>query len=446
MNMTRREMLAAGLPALAATVLAPLPGDAAPVPPTSKPPVPIGKDWPARRKEIEQAWLKLLGPFPTEIPSLQQVIRKVSLGPDCPSRQLTPAQLGVLKAQMSEEAGAIERYHVSFQSERDDRVTGWLLVPIGAHRQPVPAMICIHGTTLGSGKDQTIGICGRTATVAPDTSEGGRSYGLHLARVGYVTLSIDLLCDGERVLPGVQVMNSRPFYQKHPGWSMVGKNTWDIQRSVDLLQTLDYVDSRQIGCIGLSLGGHTSVFAGAFEPRLAASVSIGGVLDWHRPTDNWAREKGNYSYIKNFRPYVDDPTLPVPVDFDELMMLVAPRPLLILSSEWEFHNRRNLLDKCLSVARVYRGWQDEPGLPSVLDARRKRRSYQATLSYYLERYQISPEQMETELRSIGAGDCFGWFSYPGGHSYPPVVRQYSIAWLDRWLDRDQRWDGRFTRS
>jgi hypothetical protein len=54
--------------------------------------------------------------------------------------------------------------------------------------------------------------------------------------------------------------------------------------------------------------------------------------------------------------------------------------------------------------------------------------------------------METDLRSIGAGDCFGWFSYPGGHSYPPVARNYSFAWLDRWLDRDQRWYGRYARE
>jgi dienelactone hydrolase len=449
MNLTRRELLTAGLPALAATVMAPAIAPAATTPPAgakapAPAPVPIGKAWPAHRKKVERAWLDLLGDFPAKIPPLQPVLRKVTFGPDCPSGRLTPRQLGMLKAQMAEEAGDIERYHVSFQTEQDDRATGWLLVPAGARQQPAPAMICIHSTTKGAGKDQTIGLSGRTPDVAPDTSEGGRSYGLHLARHGYVTLSIDLVGDGERVLPGAGVMDSRPFYKRHPGWSMVGKNTWDIQRSVDLLQTLDYVDSRQIGCVGLSLGGHTSVFAGAFEPRIAATISIGGVLDWHRPTDTWARNKGTYSYIGKFRPYVDDPGLPVPVDFDGLMMLVAPRPLLILSSEWEFYNRRNLLDKCLSVARVYRGWRDAPGLPSVLDARRNRRSYQKTLSYYKERYDISPEQMETQLSALGAGDCFGWFSYPGGHSYPPVVRQYSFAWLDRWLDRDQAWYGDFT--
>ena len=96
------------------------------------------------------------------------------------------------------------------------------------------------------------------------------------------------------------------------------------------------------------------------------------------------------------------------------------------------------------VARVYLDWRDVEGLPSVMDARKARRSYAKTLRYYDERYQISPEKMESELKPIGAGDCFGWFSYPGGHSYPPIARQYSLAWLDRWLDRDDRWYGHFT--
>jgi hypothetical protein len=44
---------------------------------------------------------------------------------------------------------------VSFQTEADDRVTGWLLVPKEARQQRTPAMISIHSTTQGAGKDQT---------------------------------------------------------------------------------------------------------------------------------------------------------------------------------------------------------------------------------------------------------------------------------------------------
>lgn len=401
--------------------------------------------WPQRRQKIERGWLDLLGDFPAEVPSLDPVQQRITLEDDCPSKRLSQEQLEVLKLQMAEEQDDITRYHVSFRTEANDRVTGWLLIPERARRQPAPAMICIHSTTRGSGKDQTVGLSGRTPKDPPDTTEGGRSYGLHLARYGYVTLSIDLLTDGERVEPATNVLDSRPFYERHPEWSIVGKNTWDIMRSVDFLQTLDFVDARHIGCVGLSLGGHTAVFAGAFEPRIAATISVGGVLDWHRPGEHWSRSRGNYVYIKKFRPYVDDPNLPVPVDFDELMMMVAPRPMLILSSEWEFYNRRSLLEKCLSVARVYVDWRDANGLPSAVESRQARDSYDKTLSYYKERSDISPALMESQLRQIGAGDCFGWFSYPGGHSYPPVARQYSFAWLDRWLDRDHRWHGHYAR-
>lgn len=401
--------------------------------------------WPERRAQIERAWLDLLGDFPTEIPDLNATITKVDFETGCPSERLTKEQLAVLKEQMAEEQGSIGRYHVSFQTEADDRVTGWLLVPESARKQPTPAMICIHSTTRGSGKDATIGLSGRTPVTPPDTTEGGRSYGLFLARHGYVTLSIDLITDGERIEPGERVLQSRPFYERHPEWSIVGKNTWDIMRSVDFLETLDFVDANHIGCIGLSLGGHTAVFAGAFEPRIAATVSIGGVLDWHRPGQHWSRSGDGYVYIKKFRPYIDNPDLPVPVDFDELMMMVAPRPMLILSSEWEFFNRRDLLGKCLAVAQVYYNWRDVEGLPSVIEARKQRRSHQKTLSYYKERSGISPKQMETQLRRIGAGDCFTWFSYPGGHSFPPVVREFTFAWLDRWLDRSDQWYGQYAR-
>lgn len=392
--------------------------------------------WSERRQRIERSWLELLGDFPTEIPSLQPVMKEVA------------------------REGGITRYHVSFRAEPDDRVTAWLLVPDSARSQPAPAIICIHSTTFGSGKDSTVGLAGMFPGDPPEQWEAryrnpdpGQAFGLALARHGYVTLSIDLLTDGERVRPGERVLDTRGFYARHPGWSMMGKNTWDIMRSVDYLQSLDWVAGERIGCIGWSLGGHSSVFAGAFDPRIAATVSIGGVLDWHRGANHWARpddaesspelgrrfgfspNSGPYIYIKKFRPYVADPTKPVPVDFDELMMMVAPRPLLILSSEWEFYSHK-LIPKCIEVAKLYASWRDAPGLPGVVEARRARRGYDRTLDYYAFHNGVSAEQMPGMLGQLGAGDCFGWFSYPGGHGLPREARLLSAGWFDRWLGHD----------
>lgn len=351
----------------------------------------------------------------------------------------------------------ITRYHVSFQSEADDRVTAWLLVPESAKRKRTPAIICLHSTTFGTGKDSTIGLAGmRPGQPAEQWAEFyrnpevGQAYGRDLAQHGYVTLSIDFLTDGERIRPGERLMDTRGFYSRHPEWSMVGKNIWDIMRSVDFLQTLDFVDGSQIGCTGWSLGGHMTVFAAAFEPRITVAISNGGVLDWHRPSNAWARpddmknspelirrlgynpNSGPYIYIKKFRPYVADPSKPVPVDFDSLMMMVAPRPLLILSSEWEFYCHK-VVPKCRKAQQVYVEWQDMEGLPGVATARRTRRGYDRTVDYYGHHNRITPERIPKQLAEIGAGDCFSWFSFPGGHSLPKAAQLYSYGWFDRWL-------------
>ncbi len=118
----------------------------------------------------------------------------------------------------------------------------------------------------------------------------GRASGLLLAKQGFVTLSIDLLGDGERIEPGHRSNDTRPFYQqRYPdpmaddAWSIIGKSVWDVMRSVDYLQSLDYVSPNSIGCTGWSYGGHVTLFAAAFDQRIAAAVPNGGVLDWDRP-------------------------------------------------------------------------------------------------------------------------------------------------------------------
>lgn len=430
MNLSRRQMLALGAPALAASVLAATRASTAV--PGGEPPA-TGDAWPARRERYRRAWLDLLGRFPEEKPPLESVIREVAV------------------------EDGITRYHVTFRSETDDRVVAWLLVPARARRQPAPAIVCLHSTTFGTGKDSTIGLAGmRPGTPAAQWAEFyrnpevGQAYGRDLARHGYVTISPDFVTDGERIRPGERLMDTRPFYQRHPEWSMMGKNTWDIMRCVDFLETLDFVDATRIGCTGWSLGGHCTLFAAAFDERIGAAIPNGGVLDWHLPSNAWARpddmvnspglirrlgynpHSGPYIYIRKFRPWVADPQKPLPVDFDSLMMMCAPRPLLILSSEWEFYSHK-ILPKIRKAQPVYFEWKDTPGLPSVLAARRNRRGYSVTVDYYAHHNLIPEERLVRNLDSLGAGDCLQWISFPGGHSLPASARLHLFGWFDRWL-------------
>lgn len=421
-----------------------------PVCPAADRPVPpgVGKDWPGRRAKIEKEWLKLLGDFPKEIPELKREVKKVAY----------------------DEKHGIARYHVSFQAEPDDRVTAWLLVPdevVGKFDQTgekTPAILCIHSTTWGSGKDQVVGLSGRRKVDPPRDPEVGAAYGLNLARHGYVVLAIDLITDGERIEPKRRVMDTRVFYEKHPEWSIVGKNIWDSMRSVDFLETLEYVDRDQIGVTGWSLGGHSAIFAAAFDQRFAAVISNGGVLDWWRDVSAWSREpkpdwrpweegvdaptnseklekrfgfktnSGPYIYIKRFREYIDNPDKPLPVDFDDLMAMVAPRAQLIISSEHEFA-RHKFFEKAQNTLDVYIHWEDTEGMPSAIKSRIARNGWDRTLDYYGDQYNMSAEKLEKDIGNLGAGDAFSWFSFPGGHAWPGVARRMSFAWFDRWLGR-----------
>lgn len=435
MKITRRKWLSGGAPALAAAALTSATGASPARESQTAPPHP-GPEWPSRRKEIERAWLDLLGDFPREIPPLRAEMKKVA-----------------------RESG-VDRYHVSFQAEPDDRVTAWLLVPDRARKRPVPGIVCLHSTTFGSGKDSTIGLAGMRPEDPPEqwiagyrNPEVGQAYGRDLAEHGYVTLSIDLLNDGERIT-GVRKGDSRAFYARHPEWSVIGKNIWDVMRSVDFLKTLEWVDGSQIGCTGWSLGGHTTLWSAAFDTRIGAAIANGGVLDWHRTGDSWSRPDkfseenpdltrrfgfkvaiGPSVLIKKALPYIANSSTPPPVDFDSLMMMVAPRPLMIFSTEQEFY-RHNLLTKCARALDFYMNWRDVDGLPSVVDGRMQRRGYDRTVDYYQFHNKIAPEEMPGELRQLNAGDCFSWFSFPGGHSTPPAAREVMFGWFDRWLGLD----------
>lgn len=328
--------------------------------------------WEDRCKGIERGWLDLLGPFPETVPDLGPEMRRV------------------------EDIDGIECHYVTFQSEPDDRVPAYLLVPETAKGKPSPAVIAIHPTTRGAGKRIAVGLSGRAPEDPPLPPPHTRAYGLELARWGYVTFSLDLICDGERIPEGLPQYDTREFYRRHPEWSAVGKNIWDVMRAVDFLETLDVVDASRIACCGHSLGGHSSLFAAAFDKRIATAVCNGGVYSWRRNEDHWSRPETDkaapvtsYIYIKKLRPYLDEPSKPVPADFDGLMKLVAPRPLLIMQAEFEI-KRDDTVNKVARAAEVY--------------------------------------------RELGAGDRIAMFSYPGDHNYPPDAKRFSFSWLDRWLD------------
>lgn len=310
----------------------------------------------ARRTAMQRMWMSLLGAAPNAVPK---------------------SQWHTLSVRTRDEH---QVHHVRIQSEEDDWIAAYVLVPQHPRAVPCPVVICLH-PTIAQAKEETAGFGGRRDF----------AYGLDVVQRGFVAVVPDHLAAGERLAPGQEAYDTSKFYQRHPTWSAVGKAIWDVQRIVDGLQRWPFVDAQRIGVLGHSLGGHSALFAWACDDRIRVAVSNCGVTFFNtRLRWNWCRSEG-YGYLPRLRVFFDQ-NEPPPVEMDDVAVLGAPRPLLNISGleDATYADNLSLLDWTRAVERSY--------------------------------------------RLLGHSDAFATYFHGGGHSFPPDARQLAYAWLERWLD------------
>lgn len=104
------------------------------------------------------------------------------------------------------------------------------------------------------------------------------------------------------------------YLQRHPDATGLGRSVVDLRLAVDAVSQIEEVDSDRIGIFGHSLGGKLALFAGALDPRIAAIVT-------HEPGLGFAHS--NWSDLWYLGERVPDGR-----DLDELLALIAPRPVL----------------------------------------------------------------------------------------------------------------------
>jgi len=161
----------------------------------------------------------------------------------------------------------------------------------------VPAVVCVggHGSSLYSPYD--------TQTIVGDSSRARsdgiyKGFGTALAARQYVTISA--------------TASQHEVYEE--GWLLMGERLWDLIRCVDYLQSMPEVDSRRIGCAGLSLGGEMTMWLGAMDERIVATVSSGFLTTMDHMEQNhcmcW-----KFDGLRDL------------VDFADIYSLMAPRPL-----------------------------------------------------------------------------------------------------------------------
>ena len=189
------------------------------------------------------------------------------------------AQLFTYDASLPLNARVIERFDTTTFSREKIIIDGWrgsrvpgLIAFPKSKNGPHPVIVLIDG--IGGWKERW---WSRTSW------NRGRVLIDSLIAGGYGVAMIDAPASGERIYEN-DFVSTETFITKHAQLRDLGlQNTIEHRRLLDYLATRPEVDTARIGALGLSLGGMTAFYLGAFEPRLKAVVA--GVTPMQRVPD-----------------------------------------------------------------------------------------------------------------------------------------------------------------
>jgi dienelactone hydrolase len=236
-----------------------------------------------------------------------------------------PRPAGAPKATLLEtrEFPDYKREKLVFQSRPGMDVLAYLLTPT-AGKPPFVPMICIPGH--GRGVDDVVGIDekGRDRTNKPPYMH---DFAIQAVEHGMAAVAIEPFGFGCR---RDERSRKQGLAQKacEPssgaallmGETMIGWRVADVMRTVDWIETRPELDSKRVGCMGISGGGTCTLFSAALEPRIRAAQVC--------------------CYLNTFRdsvmsmPHCIDNYVPGMLQWGEMYDiggLVAPRPLFIQS-------------------------------------------------------------------------------------------------------------------
>jgi dienelactone hydrolase len=240
----------------------------------------------------------------------------------------------------------------------------------------------------------------------------GRAWANELAKRGYAVLAHDAFAFGSRRVHLDGVMESvREGYQDpdpddpesiraYNQWAgnhehILAKalfsagTTWpgvfsaEDQRALDVLCARPDVDTKRVGCAGLSGGGLRTVMLAGIDPRIQCAVCVGMMTTWRDYLLNRCKNHTWMCYV---------PLLPAELDYPEILGLRVPLPTLVLN---------DIEDPLFTLPEMQRA--------------------------------------DAILREVyakaGADERYACSFYPGGHKFDIAMQEEAYAWFDRWLQQ-----------
>jgi dienelactone hydrolase len=266
-------------------------------------------------------------------PTLDEFVARLGAFPEKP-----PLELEVL-SERDREGHSLRL--VEYATAHDERVQAYLLLPHGGAGRK-PGILAIHQ----DGGDRPYQFGGsEPAGVAGDPD---LQYGLELCRRGYVVLCPDRFPFGSRSLARStqrETFAQFPVYTRYEGkeldltedlyrgcvanrllfegWTLLGKELFELQRAVDLLCTLPEVDGERLGAIGHSAGGFLTALLMYVDPRIVAGCASSGTA---LIGSIYGRER--LRPINGFGSLLAVPGMKAWGDIDDVLAGLAPRPYL----------------------------------------------------------------------------------------------------------------------
>lgn len=310
------------------------------------------QQWEAWLDEAREKFHRMLGEFPKERPPIEAKL-----------------------------AGRVERpdytiEKIVFEALPDYPLTALVYVPKNFD-PPYPAFLCPVG----------------------HSPEGkvGRSYAgrrLSLARKGYLVIAIDPIGLGERKplvnpVTGTSLVEMREHSHLGHQTLLTGTNLamyflWDGMRAIDYLYTRPDVDTSRIACAGISGGGNVTSWLAAYDDRIEVAMPVCHVTSNKR---RW-ESLGAADAEQNLLPCIADG-----LEYGDVLMLVAPRPLLIACTSRDF----------FPIRGAYEAFHD-------------------AMRYY---------------RFLGVSERLRISEVPGGHSWPMSQRRNTYGWVNQWCGKSE---------
>lgn len=200
-----------------------------------------------------------------------------------------------------------------------DKVRAFLLLPETLGKNPAILINHQHNREHHLGKSEVCGLAGNT----------WQAFGPELVKKGFVVLAPDSICfEDRRKDPTVEGFDfwqhfDEMCYRILKGEYLMKKVLEDAMNGVSLLSQLEYVDSKRIGTLGHSYGGNTVMFLAALDERIAFSCASGCACTYkNRMLNGVGIEMASVipGFVQKF-------------DIDDLITCIAPRQLLLVSSD-----------------------------------------------------------------------------------------------------------------